>query len=710
MNITLGQLQELEKNCMSLLNSTFGLISDSIDIKKSTDNIANAIRKIVLASELAEKQVICVSGLQGAGKTTMMKNFYGISDGVLDESTGRGERIPVFFCEKKECTEVKLCAVCLLKEGNAYRKDRIEINKEDFINAGKGGKLGDDVHVMYLEVQNPYKHFENESSTFMLLPGFEKKIDYWQELIDLSVQSSVYSIFVCDDTRLASYDNEELRKKITDKFGESVIYAISRSDLSGDENKEAKETLLERMKIAQGESDRVICVGAYNDSEKNEKWIEELKNSINKYCSSTETAIRNNAKYMGDVINSEIMPEISKMRSYIDVVEGDCLAVQLKDSKYLQAFDKIVKKRKALLASKLEAELNSSTKRSIERLEKIFKDEEEAKKRGVYDSALNKIRRTIFGENIDDIELARNRVDEALKDENNIYDFQRAFVKAAVMIEEDEKPVKNCKEILLGESDSETSIDIFGGADIPASANQEQQERINHIMHDVTYLLTKKNTSIQEREHKEVEETLRVIAELGTQYFAKGALRQVDGDNPYLLKTTIKADLGKLEISYEDIKSKIGSTEKVIWGTLGLTSIDLAKDGVLNAVPLLAEALSIPVAVAGGAAAAIIGGTVGVAVVQDINRLQRTEYSSAVNAIRSIKSQVKAKYLDAYDTAMDQIKSRIEDNLIKESGVNKKIFRKTNALIALNKIEDVLDDINREVNNNAYDIGNAFGR
>ncbi|MCD8197983.1 MAG: hypothetical protein LUE24_12605 [Lachnospiraceae bacterium] len=719
MNITLGQLQELENSCIDLMNSTFGLTDDLSDMKDSSENIAKAIRKIVLASELAEKQVICVSGLQGAGKTTMMKNFYCIDDGILDVSTGRGERIPVFFCEKKDCTEVKLYAVCLRKkesskenaEEAAYEKIWLEIKKEDFVSAGKGDKMGDDTHVMYLEVQNPYKHFGNEASMFMLLPGFEKDDDYWQELIDLSVQGSAASIFVCNDSEISSNDNEELHKKIANKFGNGVIYAISHSDMSQDENAQVKESLLKCMNATSKERDRVVCVGEYNDSKKNEKWIDELKNSIEKYCNSVETAIRNTAKYIGDVIDRDIFPEISNMRSCINDDEGDILAIHLEQSKFLQAFDGIVKDRRDMLADQLEDSLACSTDRSIKRLQNLFTDKEDAKKKGVSDPGWKKIRRTIFGQSVNDIQLAQKRVVKALKDEDDVYDFQKAFVKAAVMIEESVEADNECKRIISGSCDSEAPLATFESEDNPVPINQEQkQERMNHIMHDATCLLAKENTDRQQLQYKNVAGTLRVIAELGTQYFAKVTLNKVEEDNPYLLKTSLNGELDTIKVSYEDIQSKIGSTEKVLWGVLGVTGVDLVDDGVLNAVPKLAAALEVPVAVAGGITAVIIGVTTTGAVIRDINRLQRTEYESAVNTIRSIQSQVKGKYLDAYDKAMIRIRDRIEDNLIEIYGVNKKIFRKTNALIALGRIENVLDDIYREVNNSEYGLGNAFGR
>lgn len=101
-------------------------------------------------------------------------------------------------------------------------------------------------------------------------------------------------------------------------------------------------------------------------------------------------------------------------------------------------------------------------------------------------------------------------------------------------------------------------------------------------------------------------------------------------------------------------------------------------------------------------------GTSSVAIVQDINRLKRTELSSAQNAIIAIQSQIKTKYLESYDEAMQAIRDRIEENLIAATGVNKQIFKKTSAMIAISKIDNDLDIICREVTRKAYDIGEVF--
>lgn len=92
--ITFETLNKLSKNCVNLIVNAKKLEVFSSDKKLSeaSEQIIKSLRKITIANELYGKQVICISGLQGAGKTTLMKNFYELDDDILNISLGRGEK------------------------------------------------------------------------------------------------------------------------------------------------------------------------------------------------------------------------------------------------------------------------------------------------------------------------------------------------------------------------------------------------------------------------------------------------------------------------------------------------------------------------------------------------------------------------------------------------------------------------------------------
>lgn len=384
-----------------------------------------------------------------------------------------------------------------------------------------------------------------------------------------------------------------------------------------------------------------------------------------------------------------IQRDIDDIRAFLD-----------ENSSYLKAFDQVVKDRRKKIETKLDSTLDKSFISSRDRLEKIFSDSSYAKELGVKDERI--IRRTVFGENVKDIKRARARVEAALKRENGVYDFQYAFFDAITETSLEAVDDNECRHILLEDQQSELSV-FEESVDIVLS--EESIAKRQNILFDVAALLSKTNNMPQPK-HNNPAETMKVIAELGAEHFGLATLNKSSEENSSLIiPETINE---KLQVGYKEIAEKVTNVDKVVLGTLGITGVDILADGVLDAIPTIAAGLGISVPIVAATAGLIMAGTSSVAIVQDINRLKRTELSSAQNAIIAIQSQIKTKYLESYDEAMQAIRDRIEENLIAATGVNKQIFKKTSAMIAISKIDNDLDIICREVTRKAYDIGEVF--
>ena len=97
--ISRTELQKLIKNCNELLWLTETFDDGNNDMPKYREQITRALRKIVIANEVADRYIIAVAGLQGVGKTTLMKNYYNLDDSFMNIALGRGERLPVFLTE-----------------------------------------------------------------------------------------------------------------------------------------------------------------------------------------------------------------------------------------------------------------------------------------------------------------------------------------------------------------------------------------------------------------------------------------------------------------------------------------------------------------------------------------------------------------------------------------------------------------------------------
>ncbi len=694
--ITYDMLDELEKKCLELLCASTGLKNkDGKSFKESHDKICEALRKIVIANEMMGKGIICVSGLQGAGKTTLMKNFYCLDDKYFNIALGRGEQIPVFICERNTIKTPEMYAQILEKNQNGrYERKEKKMTEQEFRNASCGDETI--TGIMYLELRVPYQHIRNESFAFMLLPGFEKKNDYWQSLIDFSVRCSDTAIFVFNESSFSQYENSKLVNKIKNKFKNDIIYVISQSDLSADKNEGVKITCMETMGIGKDEADRVVCAGQFDNQVDNEKWIKELKEAINKYCNSIETARKNCNQYIYEIIEDEIRPEIYKIKEALGEDNGELVFTQLENSSYLKAFDKIVADRKKKYTKQIGMALDEAFDKSQKELSKFFADSQYAADRGVKDKRIWK--RTIFGENIKDIEFARNRIDCALRDSDGKYEYAKAIFKKF------EETMKICEKDSVIRDVLAEEHGLFDEEPKPLSIEMRTKQK--EILHDVGILLDE-NKAGDILIYKNPVETMKVMAEMSVQYFTLSMMSASCEKDKDLKMPDVKLDL--LQVKPAEIKIQMKSVEKLFWGALGATGIDFLDDGIINTIPKIIGCFGAELAPFVGTAATVaMIGTAGIAVKKDINRLQRTEYASALTTLNGIKEQIRKGCETDYDEAMGLVRERIEKNLISYTGINKQMFKNTNAAISINRISDTLDEISREVATKQYEIGNAF--
>ncbi len=61
-------------------------------------------RKLRITRELADTKYIAIAGTQSAGKTRLIREMYDLDHQWLSDNEGRGEQLPLFIIEHKECT------------------------------------------------------------------------------------------------------------------------------------------------------------------------------------------------------------------------------------------------------------------------------------------------------------------------------------------------------------------------------------------------------------------------------------------------------------------------------------------------------------------------------------------------------------------------------------------------------------------------------
>ncbi len=689
-------LEKLEKSCLVLMENcvSFSTIENEKKIRTAQNELFRAIRKLAIAIEFQNKQIISVSGLQGAGKSTMMQTFFGIPEGVIKVSTERGEQIPVLIYEQKEISHYETYAICLNHSDNGYERVEKEISNKEFLKYSSGD-IADADSVIYLELRLPYKMIEDSGIAFMLLPGFEDKQDYWKELIEFSLKCSNSAIFVFDQARYSKIQNKNIMEEIKKGFNDSIVFAITRCDLTEETAESFREKCIKELDV---QGDRVINVGVYKEKERNDEWINQLSKSVLRYCNSYSNAILSINEYLIDTIQNEISPQLALIKEILSKEDDHVLVEKIERNDALSAFDKIVSYRKRQLERSLESKLRDSADKSCEKLQKIYSDKDFAKKHGVHEETINSVRRTIFGEKVEDKVFARKRLIESMTDEDGVLFAQKGFASALNSMIEDWTPedTKGCEYIL-------------DGIDSVESPNEEEiaqiTERQNNLLHDAKLLLAKTGEAGEVLKVGDIKKTCECIADLAEKYMGVYALQNVYKINQ---ECTKDIKLENLQVDLKETIKEINSFDKVVLSGLGITGVDLLGDGVLNAVPAIAEALKVSTPVVAGAVTAIAAVGAGGAIVKDVNRLQLTEENAGEAKIREISREIKKNFLDAYSESMNKVRDQIERRLEEIKGTGAQAGKRINAIGTVSYLEMQINELRIGINAESSDLRNAF--
>lgn len=699
--ITRIKLKQLSDDCAKLLFCSESIEgSNTKELMECNREIKQSLRKIIIANEISDRMIICVTGLQGTGKTSLMKNYYDIEDDIMNIALGRGERLPVLITED-DVSKTCMYAVGIEKIKDGYCTKRVEVEASEFIELSKAED--EDSTIMYMELIVPRKYVGKSTKiSYMLLPGYERKENYWNTLIEFSVKCADTAIFVLTAEKVADANNAKLLEKIAAWFGENIIYVISHSDEKADRNENVKKTLMELMNADSSQEQRFVCTGAYATSEMNDRWKKELQKAIECYSADPHAADQRNMEYLEEIIITELRPAVITIKKFVTDVTDELLT-GFEQSSWLKTFDSeaayMRKKLQKALSDELKKAQNMDRKDLLDIMqtgkkqdttgemldEKNFSDRIE----DFLDSGKRKVgylRRNIFGESLKDVEESKQLIDDAMKNSWGQYRYQKAFINAIV----------NHTDMLCSKLESDSAPQI-GGSSIRTILQTKKSEEKGLILQDVTTILSADTRKKQLVSSKPMD-TVKAIVKCGTQYFGLCMV-----DDLYSEQYISVPELAKSSLSKDDIAKSIKDSEKFAMTILGVTGMDLLGDGVLNFIPSLASSLAISVPVASAIVTGIIGAGALKSIISDYNKLQLKDFYSYGKAIAYVYDEVEKKYLDMYDDFIAELRVKVEKYLIECVGANEVMVNKQNALIAVKNIQEDLDAIRKEIKDDSYE-------
>lgn len=713
------EVNELTKYCLKILTYTDELRGDTAlkQAYEKAKELENSIRKLKIASLMENKTLICVAGMQGAGKTTLMKNFYGLKGDELSIELGRGERIPVLITETDVTAPVMNAIRVQKNEAGEYAAVECRMEANEFAHASKG----EDDSILYLEMFVPYRHTLNSAVSFMLLPGFEKNNDYWRELINFAVNSSDAAVFAFDEARFSQGDNFEQLKKLTERFGNNIIYAITQSDASKDDNEEVRQSCIKALEISQANADRVVCTGQYDDEKKNEAWIEKLKNAIERYASTTDQSARDNVRYLYD----EVEHIKNVLYSIKEVLKSDDSAAvaDYKDNTILNYFDRALAKKRKEYEEVLEQEFAKGAGESKRQMENILNSYGE-KKRSLISMIFTR------GNSINDIQAARENVMRSLQawdgasDQPKYLPDQCMLSALATTMKALDTPQSKTDLQRLIESENKDS----------KKALKAGSEKNLQLTNDVCALVSQQPPKDYEFQPQSARKLMNALMDIAVYYYGVMSSddlamvcstegKQVEGYTPSESKLEMEhiqkgaqeawklfVDLGTTAAGVKDmaddskrtgmdklfrrpVKMESSSMRKFAVGLSGMAGMDLLGDATINMIPQIAASFGVSNPVVGIPAMALIVSGGAVAALRDLSGVQCENLKRANTAIDSVYTALKEEELKRFDKQMARLRDTIQNNLEERNGDVKKPMKAYNAKAQVDAALELLQTV-----------------
>ena len=251
---------------LNSVNVATGYLSEE-EREEFLPELHEALRACQMTSLIYGHTVTAVAGSQGAGKTTLIRELYGLDDSWLAGNEGQGERVPVMVLEDEAVTAPQGFLYRWTDEVGTEGMRGTPVSPAAFGNATRAWG-GNTLELPVLRV--PVRHGGGRSNVgFMLLPGYEEindRNESWQAFMRLALVAASACVLVTDGSLLAQHNDTILVDlKEQQLAGVEPVVAIAKTEKMAEERRaELRTTAAARFGVPE---ERTICTGSGNAAE-----------------------------------------------------------------------------------------------------------------------------------------------------------------------------------------------------------------------------------------------------------------------------------------------------------------------------------------------------------------------------------------------------------------------------------------------------------
>lgn len=663
--------------------------------------LISLLRKLMAMRELHTYWFVSVTGTQGAGKTRLMQELYGL-EGWLVDNAGRGERRPLFIVEK-DCTVP--FAVGVKQDGTEVPIDRETLIKELRSFADK------DQYLM-LRLYVPVRYAQ-EGFGFLLLPGYERlnsSNQDWQKEMREVLRHSIGSILVTDQTRLA---NEATVKILNDLMmgclsNRSPIVAISRTEgLSAEDREQLRDSAAAVCHVDSSEKERIVCTGVGN--EYREQWLPLLKTAMERYTKGSLEARVERVDDLAIVVDTELEQAVTLLDGLIGSECTQATGQQFLLDDMMKKFRDSAEKYRRELERKLRAHSQSYARLATEKARSSYENEEE----GFINKTGNFFKKLSW-QNSDIEKRFRERIISAWQSPDA--KLSPLDITYRALSEQANKKLKfhyeETKNLANG-----SIINLVKTGGIPKLLGYEERGKaiqpfgsevdLVQLQNCLRLLLQENNSTIDtldriRAQSGEFDKALELLPALSMEFMRLAQASQLvieGGTVPDRTKVAVEPKKIMEHIN-DELSSLTGGTKDIVKTVMAISVVDMGIDGSFDVGTILAggEVVGLGATLSVAAAGLISLGYIGIQLSNEVYQHDVTQKNIISSCLDNLASDHVEKVLQTYDEIIETVSERLAKNLSRAYGIDPEKFSERDALArALYSLRNVRRDLATEL-------------
>ena len=660
-NTTITSLGKNPINLISEMRSQLNeMIARSFKLKKTEEmhKCLNQLQDLYLKLNMVEltydKKLIAITGLQGVGKTKIVRDLYEFSDELLPSDGGRGEVLPVLFTESKD---VQAPAYIVRRAVKNEETSILEVKDIPVPTEVEFNRIAmfPEINDLWLEIIVPLKYFFNNTS-LLLLPGFEKdRRQGSQKYLSLLLTFSTSILLVFNHKKLAQNNQQLLISMIADDYKDvAPIFAVSFSEeLQHNERNDIKQDIQNKFQLLEDDVERIIFTGT---SEEFKEYPEQIVNAIHRFCLTNAIGYQKQLSLLGELASDiettaiEFENEIQQQRIFQQSGQNNNSQLQL--SEIHQVFTEYRNKTTKEVQKKIDTSLSNYVGVCNKKMEDLLSNE----KVGV----LKKIKKAF---NADVSYAERSQLKKQITDiwggTTHIEPEKRLISSLDIFVKERNKLMPQVK-VLTIESDSnkpKKAIQLFEKPTTGASGSLENLDRyLNGDIKDLSITLKREDL-----------EFLPILAVGMTQELIASSMFLEETAHLDKLSEGERSEIIESHTKLIDEINEISSSTRDIMraGTIffGIDVLDGKMDS-FGALEKLLEKVGVSTAAVGGPVAALIIGAIGssLAVYKGTQRIEKYKFDRDAMA-RQAFSEIASIQADSVVETVNNLLDIMEDKL-----------------------------------------------